>query len=50
MFKGKSMGIMRHPYATLTIIGLATAGALSIASRVKTMLQGKMKTMENGSV
>ena len=38
------MGIMRHPYATLTIIGLATAGAISIWSAAKNMLHGKMKT------
>ena len=48
MLKGKTMGIMRHPYATLTIIGLATAGAISIWSAAKNMLHGKIKPeMEN---
>ena len=44
-------GIMRHPYATLLIIGLATAGALSIGGRIKHFCSCKARgltTMMNG--
>lgn len=41
MFQSKKGNIMRHPYATLLIIGLATAGAMSIGNKIKNICQGK---------
>lgn len=42
MFSSKKSGIMRHPYATLAIIGLATAGVITIGAKVKGMVSDKM--------
>ncbi|MBO7196229.1 MAG: hypothetical protein J6V80_02740 [Clostridia bacterium] len=41
MFNGKKGRIMRHPYATLTLIGLAAVGAVSIGDKVKSFVMGK---------
>ncbi len=45
MFQSKKGHIMRHPYATLVIIGLATAGAMSIGEKVKSFCSGKTKCL-----
>lgn len=47
MFSNKKGKIMRHPYATLTVIGLATVGALSISHRVKSFFSCKMGHLSN---
>ncbi len=41
MFQNKKGHIMRHPYATLLIIGLATFGAISIGEKVKCFVTEK---------
>ena len=46
MIMGKKGKIMRHPYAMLAIIGLATAGALTIGSKVKSLVCDKMADMK----
>ena len=46
MFMGKKGKIMRHPYAMLAIIGLATAGALTIGGKVKGLIDDKMADMK----
>lgn len=43
MFNGKKGSIMRHPYATLIIIGLATAGAVSIGEKIKSFCSCKTR-------
>lgn len=47
MLSNKKGRMLRHPYATLAIIGLATAGALSITSKVKTMFSCKKECISN---
>lgn len=47
MFTGKKGSIMRHPYATLVIIGLATAGVLSIGEKIKCLCSGKTRCITN---
>ena len=41
MFNGKKGRIMRHPYATLTLVGLAAVGVVSIGDRVRSFVTGK---------
>ncbi|MBR5144274.1 MAG: hypothetical protein IKW53_04405 [Clostridia bacterium] len=51
MFGNKKGQIMRHPYATLTIIGLAAVGVISISEKVKCFCSGKSRaitSMMNG--
>ncbi len=51
MFSNKKGKIMRHPYVTLTIIGLATVGAMSIACKMKSFVYckaGCIQDMMNG--
>ena len=38
---------MRHPYATLAIIGLAAVGVISISEKVKCFCHDKTKCMSN---
>ncbi len=45
MFNNKKGHIMRHPYATLVIIGLAAAGAVSIGERIKSFCSCKTKSL-----
>ena len=45
MFGNKKGSIMRHPYATLAIIGLATAGVISIGERIKCFCSGKTRAL-----
>ena len=45
MFNNKKGQIMRHPYATLMIIGLATAGAISVTNKVKSMFSCKKENL-----
>ena len=41
MFNNKKGQMMRHPYATLAIIGLATAGAIGITNKIKSVFTCK---------
>ena len=41
MYKNKNRRIMRHPYATIVVLGLATVGAISITSKVKQFFKEK---------
>ena len=41
MFTNKKGKIMRHPYATMIVLGLATVGAISITSKVKQFFKDK---------
>ena len=41
MFSNKKGKIMRHPYITLAVIGLATVGAINITASVKRFLKEK---------
>ena len=47
MFNGKKGRIMRHPYLTLTVLGLATVGVISISDRVKCFWHSKTRCVEN---
>lgn len=47
MFNGKKSHIMRHPYATLALLGLAAAGAVSIGERVRSFVSGKARCIGN---
>ena len=47
MLKGKKSHIMRHPYLTLTILGLAITGAVSITNRVRGFLGDKSRCVSN---
>ena len=46
MFNSKKGSIMRHPYATLMIVGLAAAGAISIGEKIKSFCSSKTKCLE----
>ena len=43
MFNNKKGCIMRHPYATLIVLGLATVGAMSIGEKVKCFIYSKAR-------
>ena len=45
MFNNKKGQIMRHPYATLAIIGLATAGAIGLTNKVKNIFSCKKNSV-----
>ena len=47
MFNRKNGGIMRHPYLTLTVLGLATVGVISISDKIKCIFNSKPKCVEN---
>ena len=47
MFKGKKSHIMRHPYLSLAVFGLATAGVMSITKKTKKFLKEKMKCVSD---
>lgn len=54
MFQSKKGRIMRHPYVSLTLIGLATVGVMSISNKVKgffmektSRVKGMMSEMKN---
>ena len=47
MFQSKKGNIMRHPYATLLIIGLATAGVISIGEKIKCVCTRKNTALSN---
>ena len=47
MLSNKNGRKMRHPYATLAIVGLAVAGAMSIASKTKKFVKEKTKCLSS---
>ena len=47
MLKSKKGCIMRHPYLTITVLGLAATGAISISPRVKGFLKEKSCCVTN---
>ena len=47
MFSGKKGRMMRHPYLTLTVLGLATVGAISITEKVKYFFYDKTRCVSN---
>ena len=47
MFSNKKSSIMRHPYATLMIVGLAAVGAVSIGEKLKCFFTHKMHCVTN---
>jgi hypothetical protein len=47
MLKGKKCHIMRHPYLTLAVLGLAATGAVAITNRVRGFLTDKTRCVGN---
>lgn len=47
MFNSKKGRIMRHPYVTLAVVGLAAVGAVSIGEKVKGFCCEKTKCVSN---
>ena len=45
MFNSKKGRIMRHPYATLAIVSLAAAGAISLTNKTKKLFTEKSKAL-----
>ena len=45
MFSHKKGSIMRHPYVTIAIIGLAAVGAVGIGQKVKGFVDSKAKCL-----
>ena len=43
MFNNKKGSIMRHPYVTLTVLGLAAVGAVGIGQKVKGFVNSKAR-------
>ena len=43
MFNSKKGSIMRHPYVTLTVLGLAAVGAVGIGQKVKGLVMSKTR-------
>lgn len=41
MLKGKKCHIMRHPYLTLTVMGLAAVGVMTITNKVRSFMSDK---------
>lgn len=47
MFNCKKGRIMRHPYATLAVIGLAAAGAISLVNMGKHFVREKSECVKD---
>ena len=47
MFCGKKSRIMRHPYLTLAVLGLAVAGAITITNNVRDFISDKSRCVGN---
>ena len=47
MLKAKKGRIMRHPYLSLAVIGLAVTGAISISNKVKGFFKHKADCVGN---
>lgn len=47
MFNNKKGCIMRHPYATLIVLGLAAVGAMSVGEKVKCFFYTKTRCFSN---
>ena len=41
MFNNKKGRMVRHPYLTMAVLGLATAGAISISKKLKGFFRDK---------
>ena len=46
MFQNKKGRMMRHPYVSLAVIGLAAVGVMSITDRVKGFIAEKADRMK----
>ena len=47
MLKGKKCHLMRHPYLTLAILGLAVTGAVTITNSVRSFISDKSRCVGN---
>ena len=47
MFNRKKGRIMRHPYATLAVLGLAAVGVISISEKMKCFFEEKAGCVRN---
>lgn len=47
MFSNKKGRMMRHPYASLALLSLATVGAITISRRTKDFFRGKTRCITN---
>lgn len=47
MYKARKGHIMRHPYLTLTILGLAVTGAVTITNHIKGFCMDKGRCVGN---
>ena len=47
MFKGKKSHIMRHPYLTLAVLGLAVTGAVTITNSIRGFISDKTRCLGN---
>ena len=47
MFKGKKSHIMRHPYLTLAVLGLAVTGAVTITNSIRGFINDKTRCLGN---
>ena len=47
MFNSKNRRMMRHPYATLAVLSLAVAGAISITQKGKKLIKEKGESVKN---
>lgn len=45
MFSHKKGSIMRHPYVTIAVLGLAAVGAIGIGQKVKGFVDSKAKCL-----
>lgn len=47
MFNSKNKRMMRHPYATLAVLSLAAAGAISLTQKGKKLIKEKSESVKD---
>ena len=47
MFKGNKSHIMRHPYLSLAVFGLAVTGAVTITNSIRGFIGDKSRCLTN---